>query len=163
MALPSTRMSLIAMALVVAMAAESAHAQEATLTDQPTTGTFGQTPIGRVVSGLNPANWKMPKMPTFQQVMPGEAEKTRIKQKKNSLVTEVSETASKSWSKTKEVLNPKRLLPSNLFGQRPQTPTPPKQVKQVGFFESLLRPMPPETQPGPSVNDFLKQKKPITQ
>ncbi len=160
MAMPTTRTSLIAVALVVALAAESAPAQESgSFSDRTTSNTLGQTPIGRVVCGLNPMNWKMPKMPTFQQVMPSTDEKTRIKKKKNSLVTEVSETANRSWNKTKQVLNPKRLLPSNLFAPKPETPQPPE-VKQVGFFESLLNPSLKKPQQNDSVNDFLKQDKP---
>lgn len=103
-------------------------------------------------------------MPSINQVMPTMEEKKRITKRKNSLVTEVSQTASKSWNKTKEILNPKRLLPSTVFGGTDRTPEQPdKKVRQVGFFESLLRPMPPKQQTNTSVNDFLKQQKPITQ
>ena len=166
MALPSLRSSLLALALVVsalvvsALTAGSACAQDHTISDQAP-ATFGETPMGRVVHGLNPMNWKMPKVPTFQQVMPSKEDKTRITKKKNNLMTDMKQTASKSWNKTKDVLNPKRLLPTNLFAAKPEATQPQRDVKQVGFFESLLRPQPP--QKTDSVNDFLKQKRPITQ
>lgn len=163
MTMPKTCWSLAA-ALVIAMAAQSAPAQEATFGDQTPRFEFSKTPVGKAVSTLNPMNWKMPKFkrPAMQQVLPTQVEKQRIKERKNSLVSEVSQTASRSWKKTKQVLNPKRLLPTNLFAAGPEQPQPPQQqeVEQVGFFEQLLRPMTPEPDQGTTVNDFLKQDRP---
>jgi hypothetical protein len=160
MGLKTTRLSAAFVALALCFACQSAQAQQATSSDPQTPGSFGQTPVGRVVSGLNPMNWKMPK---FGQMLPTKEEKTRIKDRKDGLMAEVKQTATRSWTKTKDVLNPKRLLPSNMFGtaaQPQQTASTTKE--QPGFFGSLFTPQ-PEVRQVSSVNDFLSQERPITQ
>ncbi len=163
MGLKTTRLSAAFVALAVTFACQSAPAQQATFSDQETPGTFGQTPVGRVVSGLNPMNWKMPQMPKFGQMLPTKAEKTRINDRKDGLMAEVKQTATRSWTKTKDVLNPKRLLPSNMFGTGPQPQqTASKKTETPGFFGSLFTPE-PEVRQVSSVNEFLSQERPITQ
>ena len=73
------------------------------------------TPTGSMASGLNPLNWEMPqwKMPNFREMLPAPEEKARIKKKKDGLFDEVTQTASRSWNRTKEVLNPQKLNPAN--------------------------------------------------
>ncbi len=120
-----------------------------------------QTPIGRMFQGFNPANWKMPQMNSF---LPGKADKDRIIKRKDGLVTDVKETASRSWTKTKETFNPKRLIPQNLFGSTgPAASGQPKNVEKAGFFSSLLGTGTSEVEQtsGTTVNDFLRQNRPI--
>ena len=115
-------------------------------------------PLVRMVNGLNPANWKMPKvkMPTMSTFLPTREEKDRVITKKDSLVSEVSTTAKKSWTRTKEALNPMRLIPA---GFRQNSETKPVEEKKPGFFSSLFAPYPPEeTEPAQSVTDWLKQE-----
>jgi hypothetical protein len=123
-------------------------------TDAPLPG----NPLTRMMTGLNPANWNMPKlkMPTMATFLPSKQEKERVITKKDSLVDEVSNTAKQSWKRTKDTLNPMRLLPAG-FKQTSPTKTAPK--KQGGFFSSLFAPFPPDSDRSdkPSVNDWLKQ------
>ena len=125
-----------------------------------------QTPVGRMMQGLNPANWKMPqfKMPTIKSIMPGQEDKDRIIQRKNGLVDEVKGTAMRSWAKTKETLNPMRLIPSSFMGGSNDGQQPVKQTG--GFFSNLLGggssnlAEPSAVQPASGVNDFLNMSKP---
>ncbi|MCO8121121.1 hypothetical protein NHH03_05175 [Stieleria sp. TO1_6] len=113
--------------------------------------------LTRMMSGLNPANWQMPKMkmPTMDQFLPTRQEKDRVITKKDGLVTEVSDTAKKSWTRTKETLNPMKLIPAG-FKQNSQTTPAPK--KEGGFFSNLFAPKAAETEQAPSVNAWLKQE-----
>lgn len=117
-------------------------------------------PVTRMLSGLNPANWTMPKMslPSMDRFLPTKQEKDRVITKKNGFVDEVSNTAKSSWRRTKETLNPMRLIPAG-FRQDGQTAPAPQPKKQGGFFSSLFSPFPEpeEDDITSSVNDFLKQ------
>ena len=119
------------------------------------------TPMGRFVSGLNPANWTMPqwKMPDFKSIMPGQAEKTRIKKKKDGLFSEVKSTASNSWTKTKEVFDPQKLNPARMFPASTRTPSKTTEPAKPGFFRSLFAPKPEEKEVS-TVTDFLRQSRP---
>ena len=119
-----------------------------------------QTPVGRMMKGLNPANWKMPTMKTF---MPGQEDKDRIIQRKDGLMTDVKETAARSWTKTKQTLNPMRLIPTGLFSGGDQSATETSQgVEKAGFFGSLLgTPKSEVQQTSGTVDDFLRQNKPV--
>lgn len=123
----------------------------------PAGATPSGNPLTKMFSGLNPANWKMPKlkMPTMDTFMPTKSEKDRVITKKDGLVQEVSNTAKQSWQRTKETLNPMKLIPVG-FRQNEQTTPAPK--KEGGFFSSLFAPKPTEpVSAASSVTDFLKQ------
>jgi len=114
--------------------------------------------------GFNPLNWKMPKfqapkMPSFGSLLPGQSDKQRLTKKKDNLLTDVGATARKSWAKTKEVLNPAKLNPANLF--KPASPSPPTSKKEPGFFSSLFSTPEPPDRIG-DVNEFLRQDNPMT-
>lgn len=119
------------------------------------------SPFTRMMSGLNPANWKMPKfkMPSMSSMLPSKDEKQRVITKKNSLVDEVSMTAKKSWQRTKTTLNPMRLIPAG-FRQNSETKPAPAPKQEGGFFSWLFSPFPAgNDQPEAStVTDFLKQE-----
>ncbi|QDT08685.1 hypothetical protein [Planctomycetes bacterium K23_9] len=154
---PKKRFVIVALSLVLAAiaTAPAANADEY----QP------QTPVGRMMQGLNPANWKMPGLTTF---MPAKEDKDRIIKRKDGLVSDVKETATRSWTKTKETLNPMRLLPTSLFGS---TATPASTtadapagtpIQKAGFFSSLMGNSEKEVQQtSSSVDDFLRQNKPV--
>ncbi len=114
------------------------------------------SPMSQLVSGLNPANWTMPqwKMPDFRSIMPGQEEKVRIKKKKDGLFTEVKTTASNSWTKTKQVLDPQKLNPARMFPASTRTPSRQTEPAKPGFFQSLFTPAPPVKKPS-TVNEFL--------
>ncbi|MGB7345399.1 MAG: hypothetical protein WBD20_14380 [Pirellulaceae bacterium] len=119
------------------------------------------TPVGRMMQGLNPANWKMPTMKTF---LPGQADKDRIIKRKDGLVTDVKDTASRSWTKTKETLNPMRLIPTSLFTPMEQQAAPASEpVQKAGFFSSMFGggQQAEVQQTSGNVNDFLRQNKPV--
>ncbi|MDA8743826.1 hypothetical protein N9N28_04245 [Rubripirellula amarantea] len=107
---------------------------------------------------LNPMNWKMPefKMPSFKALLPGEEEKTRIKTKKDGLFSEVTQTASNSWNRTKEALNPQKLNPTRFFTASSKTPSTETEETKPGFFQSLFM-GPAETKEPETVTDFLRQ------
>lgn len=114
--------------------------------------------------GFNPLNWKMPKfeapkMPSFSSMLPGQEDKQRITKKKDNLFTDVGKTARSSWAKTKEVFNPAKLNPANLF--KPASPAPPSTSKEPGFFSSLFSTSEPPDRIG-DVNEFLRQDNPMT-
>ncbi|MEO1615750.1 MAG: hypothetical protein AAFV88_07885 [Planctomycetota bacterium] len=113
------------------------------------------SPISKMMNGLNPANWKMPKMPTMDRFLPTKAEKDRVITKKNGLVQEVSMTAKKSWQRTKDTLNPMKLIPA---GFRQNSTSEPKPKSEGGFFKSLFSPFPKKDDTAKnSVTDWLKQ------
>ena len=114
------------------------------------------TPMQRIAHGLNPVNWRMP---DFRSLLPGQEEKTRIKKKKDGLFTEVSETASNSWTKTKEMFNPQKLNPARMFPASSRTPSNKEAADKPGFFQWLFTPEPPEKEVS-TVNDFLRQSRP---
>ncbi|NND96928.1 MAG: hypothetical protein HKN47_06320 [Pirellulaceae bacterium] len=121
-----------------------------------------QTPVGRMMQGLNPQNWKMP---SFRSLLPGQSEKDRIVTKKDSLVTEVKNTAQRSWTRTKTTLNPMKLIPVGFrTPSADSAPAPTTESSGPGFFGSLFggKSEPAaEVQPETTVNDFLRQTKPI--
>jgi hypothetical protein len=116
-------------------------------------------PFTQFASGLNPANWKMPKMkmPSMSTFLPTKTEQDRVITKKNSLVEEMSTTAKQSWQRTKTTLNPMRLMPAG-FKQNSQST--PATKKEPGFFSKLFSPFPSNvnSEEKPNVNDFLKQE-----
>jgi hypothetical protein len=115
------------------------------------------TPIGRMVSGLNPMNWKLP---NFREMLPAQEEKARIKKKKDGLFDEVTQTASRSWNRTKAVLNPQKLNPINFFPASARTPSSKQTQKaEPGFFRSLFTPAEPPAD-NSTVTDFLRQSRP---
>lgn len=125
--------------------------------------TVEPSPMGKMVSGLNPMNWKMPKlkMPSFKEMLPGQEEKARITKKKDGLFSEVGKTASNSWSRTKAALNPQKLNPVNFFTASARTPSEPEpEKKKPGFFHSLFNPGAAEAQDDATVTDFLSQSRP---
>ena len=113
--------------------------------------------FGDLVSKLNPANWKMPtlRMPKVADVMPGSDEKDRIIQKKDGLLSEVGKTASSSWKKTKDALNPMNVLPAS-------SRSPAGGEEKPGFFKRLFSP--PASagteSSGSDVNSFLRGQRP---
>jgi hypothetical protein len=121
---------------------------------------MGPSPASRLVQNLNPANWTMPqwKMPDFKSLLPGQQEKTRIKKKKEGLFTEIGDTASNSWAKTKEMFNPQKLSPARMFPASARTPSQSEPSKP-GFFKSLFTPEPPKKEVE-TVTDFLRQSRP---
>ncbi|WP_147868756.1 hypothetical protein [Stieleria maiorica] len=138
-----------------------ASAQDPTSQDPTTEPALPGNPLTRMVSGLNPMNWQMPKlkMPTMSSFLPTKQEKDRVITKKDSLVDEVSTTAKKSWQRTKDTLNPMRLIPAG-FRQNSQTTPAPQAKQQGGFFSNLFAPFPKsaDEDTSHSVNDFLKQE-----
>ena len=117
---------------------------------------IGPSPMTRLVNGLNPANWKMP---DFRSILPGQEEKTRIKKKKDGLMSEVTTTASNTWTKTKEVFDPQKLNPARMFPASARTPSKREESTKPGFFRSLFTPDPPEKDVS-TVTDFLRQSRP---
>jgi hypothetical protein len=144
--------ALIAATLIVSV--PTAGAQEADMQPLPPAN-----PFVRMVNGLNPANWNLPKfqMPSFGKILPTKREKKRVITKKDSLVDEVSNTAKQSWQRTKETLNPMRLMPAG-FRQN-QQPAPARRESQGGFFQKLFSPFSgqPAEPEAKSVTDWLKQ------
>ncbi|TWT78996.1 hypothetical protein CA13_03930 [Planctomycetes bacterium CA13] len=115
------------------------------------------TPMGQFFSGLNPVNWKMP---SFKSMLPGQEDKARIVKKKDGLVSDVTQTAAKSWEKTKEIFNPARLSPANLFAAKEPAAAPATTSQSPSFFGSLFGPRQDEdTERIATVSDFLAQPK----
>ena len=115
-------------------------------------------PIGRMMHGLNPMNWKMPqmkmpKLPTMKNLLPTKQEKKRVIEKKNNFVDEVSQTAKKSWQRTKKTLNPMNYIPAGFKQNRTVEPAP--KTEGGGFFSGLFSPTTPKKSETP--NDFLRQ------
>ena len=149
---------------IVMCDAQRASAQSAVA--PPTSGAAEQQPgmMTRFVKTLNPVNWKVPgvgfRLPNF---MVARQDQDRIIERKDGLMSDVRDTASRSWTRTKEVLNPARLNPMNMLAgpQDPaQTATPPKS-ESPGFFRSLFAP--PASEPEErvaGVNDFLGLQRP---
>jgi len=132
-------------ALIVGSFCSSAAAQS----PAPNSGEAAPASIGQFMSNLNPMNWKMP---SFKGMLPGQEDKTRIVKKKDGLVSDVKDTASKSWQKTKEIFDPSRLSPANLFvAKEPETTT---EKKTPGFFGSLFAPQ-DEPEQIATATDFL--------
>ncbi|MCS7470343.1 hypothetical protein NZK35_27150 [Stieleria sp. ICT_E10.1] len=154
-----TRSLALPCALVAAMMLASLTdvAAQDSATDPPLPG----NPLTRMMSGLNPMNWQMPKlkMPTMSTFLPSKDEKERVITKKDSLVDEVSMTAKKSWQRTKDTLNPMRLIPAG-FRQDSQAAPAPAAKQQGGFFSNLFSPFPKseDDEVNRSVNEFLKQE-----
>ncbi len=117
--------------------------------------------LGRVANTMNPLNWKMPKfkMPNFKRLLPSKTEQTEIKEKKDGLFDEVGKTASNSWTKTKNALNPKNMNPAKFFttSSRKSATREVKKDKEPGFWRSLLNPWPEEQPQESTVSDFLRQ------
>ncbi len=124
-----------------------------------------QTTLGRMAKGLNPSNWKLPKfkLPTLGGLMPGQDEKDAITKRKDSLVSEVKQSAKRSWTRTKDAFNPMKLIPA---GFRQPSDSQSGQAAPSGqansFFGSFLKPS--EQQAGSAsegVNDFLRNNRPL--
>ena len=146
-----TRQMAIGTALTLLLCANSSTATAQTSTTDP-------TPIVRMVSGLNPMNWKLP---NFREMLPAQEEKARIKKKKDGLFDEVTQTASRSWNRTKEVLNPQKLNPVNFFPASARTPSSKQTEKaEPGFFRSLFAPAEEPADDNATVTDFLRQSRP---
>ena len=116
-----------------------------------------QTPVGKFMQGINPQNWKMP---TLQNILPGQIERDQIKKQKDGLVQEVANSAKRSWQKTKDTLNPMKMLQNKMFGGNTGT-QPAAQKQGGGFFSSLLGGGEADAKTASGVNDFLRQTKPL--
>lgn len=142
----------LAMLFVIVMLAgigSSANAQQSGPREPTTT-----------MQKMNPVNWKMPsfRLPNF---MVPQDEQTRIVKRKDGLVTDVKDTASRSWKRTKEVFNPARYNPMNLFAAGPEETQRPTSEDKPGFFSSMFGP--PHNEPVErvaTVNEFLSQDRP---
>jgi len=122
--------------------------------------TVQQSQFGQMLSNLNPANWKMPKMPNFRNLMPKKQETEMIMKKKDGLVDEVGKTASSSWSRTKSAFNPQKLNPANFLPASAMSPSKPvAEAKKPGFFQSLFAPANPK-EDTITTNGFLSQPRP---
>ena len=99
------------------------------------------------------------KMPKFSGILPTKQEKTTIRKKKDGLVSEVTQTASRSWARTKETLSPKNLNPIRFMPASSRKPAAAPKTKEPGFFGSLFSPEPPPRR-NDTVTDFLGQDKP---
>lgn len=123
--------------------------------------TVEPSPLGQVVNGLNPANWKMPewKMPSLKGLLPNQEEKARITKKKDGLFSEVGKTVSNRWAKTKETFSPDKLNPVNFFQASARTNVTPAK-KEPGFFSSLFSPGQEDVKSDTTVSDFLGQSRP---
>ncbi|TWU44987.1 hypothetical protein Q31b_01580 [Novipirellula aureliae] len=131
----------LGVAFSIALCCSSVEAQTPAETSAPAS-------IGQFMSNLNPMNWKMP---SFKSMLPGQEDKTRIIKKKDGLVSDVKDTASKSWQKTKEIFDPSRLSPANLFVAKEPATT---ETKTPGFFGSLFAPQ-EEAEQIATATDFL--------
>src|SRR6056297_2956780 len=118
------------------------------------------SPVSRLAHGLNPANWSLPKLPDLRTLLPGSQEKARIKKKKNSLVEEVSKTASASWQRTRQALDPQKLIPMRMFPASARTPSAQPTAKEPGFFSSLFSFGKSSQDDEMTVNGFLRQSRP---
>ena len=121
------------------------------------------TSTGSMASGLNPMNWRMPqwKMPNFRELLPAQEEKAAIKKKKDGLFDEVTQTASRSWNRTKKALNPQKLNPVNFFPASARMPSSNRQEEaKPGFFRSLFTPSEAPADSSSTVSDFLSQSRP---
>ncbi len=116
---------------------------------------------GQMAENLNPANWRMPqwKLPSIRGLLPSTGEKAAIKKKKDGLFAEVTKTASNSWARTKEALNPQKLNPVNFLPASARMPSAEKPSEsKPGFFRSLFSPVTSQPE-DPSVNNFLRQSR----
>lgn len=130
-------------------------------TAQAQTGSAPASGIGGMARKLNPMNWKMPK-PNFRlpNFLVQNQDQDRIVERKNSLLTDVRMTASRSWQRTKETFSPAKLNPMNLFAGGNNAPAPTTQ-SSPGFFQNMFStpPEPPEDRVA-NVTDFLGQQRP---
>lgn len=117
------------------------------LTTAPTLAVAAPPMTGKPKSGqwldtINPTKWDWPSMPWSQ-------EPPRIQKKSEGVVSNLNQSAKKSWSKTKSVLNPSRLFIND------DKPKPAKQKdSSTGFFSGLFAPK-EEPKEVNTVNDFL--------
>ena len=129
------------------------------LSSQPASAQEGG--FGAMASKLNPMNWSMPK-PAFRlpNFMVQHDDQDRIVERKNTLVTDVKSTASRSWQRTKETFSPARLNPMNLFAGPSETSAPPAK-NEPNLFQSMFSTQPKEPEARiAGVNDFLDQQRP---
>ena len=149
--------------LIACLSATTASAQG---TGTGTGSSSGSPTTAAPLGPLNPANWKMPsfkmpemKMPSFKSMLPQSEEKQRIVKKKDSFFSEIGQTASNSWTRTKEVFNPQKLNPTRFFTASSRTPSKPEPEAKPGFFSSLFSPGKTSADKS-SATDFLKQQRP---
>ncbi|TWT68444.1 hypothetical protein Pan14r_06890 [Crateriforma conspicua] len=149
--------AIAALAFGICVNATVANAQESSSVFSGDSATAPAPTFGEMASKMNPMNWQMPKfkMPSFSGVMPGQEDKDRIIKKKDSLFSDVGATAKRSWTRTKEVLNPARLNPMNMFAGNASKPVT-TETKKPGFFGSLFAQPEPEEKVA-TVGEFLSQ------
>ena len=140
---------------VVLLVAFAAAAESSALAQQ-----YEPPTIGQFFSNLNPANWRMPKMPTFRSLMPNNDERTAIRKKKDGLFGEVGKTASNTWNRTREALSPQKLNPVRFMPASARKPSDvARQQQKPGVLGSLFAP-PPEPEKPQSVPDWMNQPRP---
>lgn len=138
------------------------------LLDQSTASAQEPTnPFAKMAQGLNPANWKapsMPKAPKFRlpSFLVPQDEQNRIVERKDGLMTDVKNTASRSWQRTKETFNPAKLNPMNMFAG--MSGPPKEKSSSPGFFSNMFGGG-AAANPGPeervaNVNDYLSLPRP---
>ena len=110
----------------------------------------------RFARGMNPMTWTMP---DFGALMPSQDQPKKTKPKKPSFFSQVSDSASGGWSKTKSFFNPKKLHPSRIFPASTRSNQVRSEPKEPGFWGSLFS-SEPERQEISTVNDFLRQSRP---
>src|SRR6056297_666108 len=104
------------MTVMIAMVASSSagvHGQEVSDATAPSA-------LSQMLHGMNPVNWKLPDL---RQVLPGNQEQARIKEKKDGLFSEVGKATSNSWNKTKQMFNPQKLNPVRFLPASSRTPS----------------------------------------
>ncbi|MEM1228130.1 MAG: hypothetical protein AAGJ40_20765 [Planctomycetota bacterium] len=149
---------LLSVAIGIVMSGVFTESAQAQTTAAPTSG------FGGMMQKLNPMNWKMPK-PSFRlpNFLVRTDDQNRIVERKDTLLTDVQTTASKSWQRTKESFSPSLLNPRNLFaGPNAGKPaTPPSTNGTPGFFGGMIGG--PAKEPDARVADvteFLGQQRP---
>ncbi len=111
-------------------------------------------------NGQRPESYEL-EVAQLSGIAPRSRRKTRIKKKKDGLFDEVTQTASRSWNRTKEVLNPQKLNPVNFFPASARTPSSKQTEKtEPGFFRSLFTPAEEPADDNATVTDFLRQSRP---
>lgn len=129
---------------------------------------FEQNRLARLAGRLNPMTWELPEfrppgwdVPSFDNVLPGHGDHQRVIKKKHGLLSEVSQTAKKTWWRTRATLHPRNLDPANLFADSAESrddATPPD--RSPGFLRSLFgSPDQPDKRVA-SIDDFMSRPRP---